>query len=73
VSKASHQPLESLRQVEEPPGSAADQEIVAAILGGRWKLPISEVVPLAAVADLHRRLKVRQLRGRAVIEVGGEL
>jgi NADPH2:quinone reductase len=63
----------SLRQVEEPPGSAADQEIVAAILNGRWKLPISEVVPLAAVADLHRRLEARQLRGRAVIEVGGEL
>lgn len=63
----------SLRQVEEPPGSAADQEIVAAILSGRWKLPISEVVPLAAVADLHRRLEARQLRGRAVIEVGGEL
>jgi NADPH2:quinone reductase len=62
----------SLRQVEEPPGSAADQEIVAAILGGRWKLPISEVVPLAAVVDLHRRLEARQLRGRAVIEVGGE-
>jgi hypothetical protein len=63
----------SLRQVEEPPGSAADQEIVAEILSGRWKLPISEVVPLAAVADLHRRLEARQLRGRAVIEVGGEL
>jgi NADPH2:quinone reductase len=63
----------SLRQVEEPPGSAADQEIVAAILSGRWKLPISEVVPLAAVADLHRRLEARQLRGRAVIEVSGEL
>jgi NADPH2:quinone reductase len=62
----------SLRQVEEPPGSAADQEILAAILSGRWKLPISEVVPLAAVADLHRRLEARQLRGRAVIEVGGE-
>ncbi|MEZ5514977.1 MAG: zinc-binding alcohol dehydrogenase family protein [Steroidobacteraceae bacterium] len=62
----------TLRQIEEPPGSAADREILGAIVAKRWKLPISEVVPLAHAADLHRRLEARQLKGRAVVEVGGE-
>lgn len=63
----------TLRQVEEPPGSAAAQAIIDAVRTGRWRLPISETVPLAAIADLHRRLESRLVRGRAVIEVGGEL
>jgi NADPH:quinone reductase len=63
----------TLRQVEEAPGSAADQAIVEAVREGRWRLPISETVPLEAVADLHRRLEARALRGRAVIVVDGTL
>jgi NADPH2:quinone reductase len=63
----------TLRQVEEAPGSVADRGIVEAVRTGRWRLPVSEIVPLERVADLHRRLEARQLRGRAVIEVGGEL
>jgi NADPH2:quinone reductase len=63
----------TLRQVEEPPGSAAAQAIIEAVRSGRWRLPIGEIVPLARVADLHRRLESRLVRGRAVIEVGGEL
>lgn len=62
----------TLRQVEEAPGSDADLAIVDAIRSGRWRLPISEVVPLEQTADLHRRLEARAVRGRAVIEVGGE-
>lgn len=63
----------TLRQVEEAPGSAADRTIVDAVANGRWKLPISEVVPIEQVADLHRRLEARAIKGRAVIEVGGEI
>ena len=62
----------TLRQVEAAPGSEADQAIVSAVRSGRWRLPVGDVVPLADVADLHRRLEARALRGRAVIEVGGE-
>jgi NADPH2:quinone reductase len=62
----------TLRQVEEPPGSAADRAIIEGVRSGRWRLPISEVVALADVASLHRRLEARAVRGRAVIEVGGE-
>ena len=62
----------TLRQVEEPPGSEADRAIVAAVLEGRWRLPIGEVVPLVEVAALHRRLESRAVHGRAIVEVGGE-
>jgi len=62
----------TLRQVEEPPGSEADRAIIAAVLEGRWRLPIGEVVPLANVAELHRRLESRAVHGRAIVEVGGE-
>ena len=62
----------TLRQVEAAPGSAVDQTISEAVRSGRWRLPISEVVPLEGVADLQRRLEARAVRGRAVIEVGGD-
>jgi NADPH:quinone reductase-like Zn-dependent oxidoreductase len=62
----------TLRQIEAAPDSATDREIVAACVAARWRLPIGERVPLAQVADLHRRLEARQVVGRAVIEVGGE-
>jgi NADPH2:quinone reductase len=62
----------TLRQIEEPPGSEADRLIVSAVRAGRWRLPVSEIVPLERAADLHRRLEARQLCGRAVIEVSGE-
>jgi NADPH2:quinone reductase len=62
----------TLRQVEVAAGSEADGQMVDAIRSGRWRLPVGEVVPLAEVAALHRRLEARAVRGRAVIEVGGE-
>jgi NADPH:quinone reductase-like Zn-dependent oxidoreductase len=62
----------TLRQVEVAAGSEADLQMVESIRSGRWRLPVGEVVPLAEVAALHRRLEARQVRGRAVIEVGGE-
>ncbi|MFO1425600.1 MAG: zinc-binding alcohol dehydrogenase family protein [Steroidobacteraceae bacterium] len=63
----------TLRQVEAAPGSATDQAIIEAVRSGRWRLPIGEIVPLEAVAALHRRLEARELCGRAIIEVGGEI
>lgn len=63
----------NLAPIEDPPGSATDREIIDSIASGRWRAPISEVVDLQNVADLHRRLAARQVIGRAVVKVGGDL
>lgn len=63
----------NLAPIEDPPGSATDRAIIEAVATGRWKSPISEVVALEDVADLHTRLAARQVMGRAVVKVGGAL
>lgn len=63
----------TLRQVEVAPDSDVARQIEQAIVQGRWRLPVSEVVALEQVPDLHRRLEARALCGRAVISVGGEV
>jgi NADPH:quinone reductase len=63
----------NLAPIEDPPGSITDRAIIEAAATGRWKIPISEVVDLADVADLHARLEARGVMGRAVIKVGGDL
>jgi NADPH2:quinone reductase len=62
----------TLRAVEAKMGAVADPIILREVLAGRWRVPVSEVVPLAEVAALHARLEARQVMGRALIEVGGE-
>ena len=54
-------------------GGAELPEIHGALLDGTWKAPISEIVELADTADLHRRFEARELMGRNLIRVGGEL
>lgn len=61
----------TLRAVEAKMGAVADPIILREVLVGRWRVPVSEVVPLAEVAALHARLEARQVMGRALIEVGG--
>lgn len=63
----------TLRAVEAKMGVVADPIILREVLAGRWRVPVSEVVPLAEVAALHARLEARQVMGRALIEVGGEV
>lgn len=62
-----------LRSVEAKLGHIGDKPILDAIVGGQWRVPLSEVVPLEQVAALHARLENRQVMGRAVIEVNGEM
>lgn len=62
-----------LRSVENKLGFIGEQPIIDAITSGQWRVPISEIVPLADVADLHARLEGRKIMGRAVIEVHGEM
>lgn len=63
----------NLAPIEDPPGSSTDREIIDAIATGRWQAPISEVVDVENVADLHRRLEARRVMGRAVVRVGGDI
>lgn len=63
----------NLAPIEDAPGSETDQTIIDNVATGVWRVPITEEVALADVADLHRRLESRQVRGRAVIRVGGDL
>lgn len=63
----------NLAPIEDPPGSETDRTIIENVATGVWRVPISEEVALDDVADLHRRLESRQVRGRAVIRVGGDL
>ncbi|NKB46089.1 MAG: zinc-binding dehydrogenase [Alphaproteobacteria bacterium] len=63
----------NLAPIEDPPGSATDRTIIENVATGVWRVPVTEEVPLADVADLHHRLEHRQVHGRAVIRVGGDL
>lgn len=62
-----------LRSVEAKLGYVGEKPILDAIVSGQWRVPISEVVPLEQVASLHARLENREIMGRAVIEVNGEM
>lgn len=59
----------TLRQIEGLTGAGAEQLIVAKIVEGQWKVPISEVRPLQDAAELHRLLEARALKGRVVMAV----
>jgi NADPH2:quinone reductase len=48
-------------------------EIHQALRTGRWKVPITGVYPLSETASLHARFEQRQLYGKTLIEVGGEI
>lgn len=63
----------NLAPIEDPPGSDTDRTIIDKVANGVWRVPITEEVALADVAALHHRLENRQVRGRAVIRVGGDL
>ncbi len=48
-------------------------EIHQALRQGLWKVPVEKVWELEQVADLHRAFERRELVGRHLIRVGGEL
>jgi NADPH2:quinone reductase len=63
----------NLAPIEDPPGGATDRTIIEAVATGRWRVPISETVEFTEVAELHARLESRQVMGRAVVKVGGDI
>ena len=49
------------------------EQIIENVRSGRWKIPISGEVALEDVPELHARFERRELMGRTVIRVGGDL
>jgi NADPH:quinone reductase-like Zn-dependent oxidoreductase len=44
-----------------------------ALADGTWRIPIEREFDLTEVADAHRAWEARELMGRSVIRVGGDL
>jgi len=40
---------------------------------GRWKIPVTRVADLEQTAELHRKFENRELYGKALIRVGGDI
>jgi NADPH:quinone reductase-like Zn-dependent oxidoreductase len=57
----------------EARGGRDSEDVLQKIIDGTWKVPISEEVSLDEVPALHEKFAARQVKGRAVIRVGGEL
>lgn len=52
---------------------AENAEIVAALAGGRWRIPIERIFELDEVHEAHALFEARALTGRTLIRVGGEV
>jgi NADPH2:quinone reductase len=57
----------------EARGGRDVDDVLRKVIDGLWRVPISEEVALDDVPALHKRFAARQVMGRAVIRVGGEL
>lgn len=57
----------------EARGGRDSDDVLRKIIDGTWRVPISEEVALDKVPALHQKFAARQVVGRAVIKVGGEL
>ena len=54
-------------------GGAEIAETHKALAAGIWRIPIEREFELAEVAEAHRAWEARELLGRSVIRVGGDL
>lgn len=54
-------------------GGAEREATHAGLVSGEWRIPIEKVYPLDDAAEAHRAWEARELVGRTLIEVGGEL
>ena len=54
-------------------GGKEKPEIEEALRTGRWKIPITKIVELEETAELHRQFENRELFGKSLIRVGGDL
>ncbi|MBM3504730.1 MAG: zinc-binding dehydrogenase [Alphaproteobacteria bacterium] len=52
---------------------AEEKDLIANLKSGRWRLPIERIEPLDKVAEMHDLFEKRQLLGRTLFKVGGDL
>jgi len=52
---------------------AEKQAVHSKLIGGEWSIPFGKTYSLDQVSDAHRAWESRELMGRTLIEVGGEL
>lgn len=52
---------------------AENAEIEEKLATGQWRIPIERVFTLDEVAEAHRLFEARELRGRSLIRVGGDI
>lgn len=54
-------------------GGAEKAAVHENLRSGQWRIPIEKIYPLDRLADAHRAWEARELSGRTLIEIGGEL
>lgn len=54
-------------------GGAENEEIIAALASGRWRIPVERIFPLEEVPRAQALFEGRRLVGRSLIEAGGEV
>ena len=52
---------------------AEEKELFANLASGKWRIPVERIEPLEKVAELHAAFEGRQLLGRTLIDVGGDI
>jgi NADPH2:quinone reductase len=52
---------------------AEEKDLFANLASGKWRIPVERIEPMDKVAELHAAFEGRQLLGRTLIEVGGEI
>ncbi len=57
----------NFHEQRDPVSGRAETE--AHLASGEWQIPVTETVPLQAVAELHQRFEARQVLGRAVVQI----
>lgn len=58
---------------EQLTAGAEQPEIEARLASGDWVIPIETIAALNAVPELHRRFEARELFGRTLVELGGDI
>jgi NADPH2:quinone reductase len=54
-------------------GGREREEMHAALASGKFRIPVEKIYPLEDLAEAHRAWEHRELMGRTLIELGGEL
>ena len=63
----------NLNSIPESTIVASERKLIDRLVSGSWRFPIGDIVPLEEVPRLHARFEARELKGRSLIRIGGDL